>query len=151
MTENRVVAVVSVSLYRDEEVLILKENIPTAKNKWNFPSGHIEYGEDILCAARREVKEETGFDVKLNGTTGVYNFISQTNDQVILFHFVGEIIGGELQLEKDIIIESNWVKVHDLLNFDHNKLREASVIKQITDNLLKKKVNAIHVFNAQLN
>jgi 8-oxo-dGTP diphosphatase len=63
---------------------MLKENEPNAIHKWNFPSGHIEYGEDILYSARREAKEETGLDVKLIGTTGVYNFISNTNNQVIL-------------------------------------------------------------------
>jgi 8-oxo-dGTP diphosphatase len=63
---------------------MLKENEPNDVHKWNFPSGHIEYGEDILYSARREDKEETGLDLKLIGTTGVYNFISNTNNQVIL-------------------------------------------------------------------
>jgi len=27
---------------------------------WNFPKGHIETGESVLVAARREVQEETG-------------------------------------------------------------------------------------------
>jgi 8-oxo-dGTP diphosphatase len=49
----------------------------SVRNKWNFPSGRIELGEDILDAARREVKEETGYDVKITGTTGIYNFYQQ--------------------------------------------------------------------------
>lgn len=114
MAHNGIVLVVSVSIFKDKEVLIIKENKPTAIGKWNFPSGRIEYGEDILYAARREVKEETGFDVKLSGTTGVYNFVSNTNNQVILFHFTGKVTGGSLNLEEDEIVDSKWIKVSEL-------------------------------------
>ncbi len=137
MDQNSIVLVVSVSILNDEEVLIIKENKPTAFDKWNFPSGRIEYGEDILNAARREVKEETGFDVKLNNTTGIYNFISSTNNQVILFHFTGEVTGGSLNLEEDGILDSKWIKLNDLMKFDNIEIREASVLKKIVDNLLK--------------
>lgn len=150
MTENGIVLVASVSVINDNEVLIIKENKPFAMNKWNFPSGRIEYKEDILDAARREVKEETGFDVKLTGTTGVYNFISSSNDQVILFHFTGEIIGGSLRFEEDVIIDSKWIKVSELMSFDNNQLRDPSVIRQIVDRIVNQKVHPITIFNDRL-
>lgn len=151
MSQNGIVLVVSVSIFRDDEVLIIKENKPTAINKWNFPSGRIEYGEDILNAARREVKEETGFDIRLKDTTGVYNFISNTNNQVILFHFTGEVTGGCLNLEEDEISDSKWVKVNDLRIFDDEDLREPRVLKKIIDNLLNGKLHSIHLFNRPIN
>jgi 8-oxo-dGTP diphosphatase len=150
MAQDKIVLVVSVSIFRDDEVLIIRENKPTAIDKWNFPSGHIEYGEDILYSACREVKEETGFDVKLNSTTGVYNFISSTNHQVILFHFIGEITGGSLNLEEDGISDSRWVKVSDLVKFDNGDLREPKVLKQIIDNILKEELHPIRIYNGQL-
>lgn len=150
MDQNSIVLVVSVSILNDEEVLIIKENKPTAFDKWNFPSGRIEYGEDILNAARREVKEETGFDVKLNNTTGIYNFISSTNNQVILFHFTGEVTGGSLNLEEDGILDSKWIKLNDLMKFDNIELREASVLKKIVDNLLKENLYSISIYSENL-
>ncbi|MCY9270121.1 NUDIX hydrolase, partial [Bacillus licheniformis] len=111
-------------------------------NKWNFLGGRIEYGEDILYSARREVKEETGFDVNLIATTGVYNFISSTNNQVILFHFIGEVTGGSLNLEEDEISDSKWITVNDLVTFKNEDLREPNVIKQIIDNLLKENLHS---------
>jgi 8-oxo-dGTP diphosphatase len=150
MNQNGIVLVVSVSIFKDGEVLILKENKPTAIDLWNFPSGRIEYGEDILYAARREVKEETGFDVRLISTTGIYNFISSTNNQVILFHFTGEVTGGSLNLEEDEILESKWIKVNDLVKIDNSELREASVLKQIGDNLLKVNLHSISMYQDQL-
>lgn len=150
MSLDGIVLVASVSIFGNNKVLIIKENKPTAVDKWNFPSGQIEYGEDILYSARREVKEETGLDVKLIGTTGVYNFISNTNNQVILFHFIGEVTGGTLNLEEDEITDSKWIKVHDLLAFENEDLREPHVMKQIIDNLLEENIYSISVFNEQL-
>ncbi|MGN7356475.1 NUDIX hydrolase [Paenibacillus sp. SAF-054] len=150
MSQNGIVLVASVSVFSDDKVLIIRENKPTAFNKWNFPGGHIEYGEDILYSARREVKEETGFDVNLIGTTGVYNFISSSNDQVILFHFIGEVTGGSLNLEEDEITDSKWIKINELVTFENEDLREPNVIKQIIDNLLKESFHSISVFNKQL-
>ncbi|MDX1771041.1 MAG: NUDIX domain-containing protein [Planococcaceae bacterium] len=151
MLQDGIVLVASVSIFNDDKVLIIKENKPTALDKWNFPSGHVENGEDILYSAQREVKEETGFDVKLIGTTGVYNFVSNTNNQVILFHFVGEVTGGSLNLEEDIISDSKWIKVNELVTFGNNDLREPSLMKQIINNLLQDRVHPISVYNEQLN
>lgn len=150
MSQDGLVLVASVSIFSEDEVLIIKENKPTAVNKWNFPSGRIEYGEDILCSARREVKEETGLDVKLIGTTGVYNFISSKNNQVILFHFIGEVTGGSINLEEEEISDSKWIKVNDLVNFENEGLREPEVLKQIIDNLLKKNLYPINIYNEQI-
>lgn len=150
MSQNRIVLVASVSIFSDDKVLIIRENKPVSVNKWNFPGGRMEYGEDILYSARREVKEETGLDVNLIGTTGVYNFISSTNNQVILFHFIGEVTGGSLNLEEEEITDSKWIKINDLVTFENEELREPNVIKQIIDNLLKENFRSISVFNLQL-
>ncbi|MEH7308060.1 NUDIX hydrolase [Neobacillus drentensis] len=150
MTQNGIVLVVSVSIIKDNKVLIIKENKPTAPNKWNFPSGRIEHKEDILYAACREVKEETGFDVKLNGTTGIYNFISSSNNQVFLFHFTAEIIGGSLRIVEDEIVDSKWIKVSEIMNLDNKELRDANVTKQIVLRLLNQEFHSLTVFNKQL-
>ena len=150
MSQDGIIIVASVSIFNEDEVLIIKENKPNAVGKWNFPSGRIEYGEDILYSARREVKEETGLDVKLIGTTGVYNFVSSTNNQVILFHFIGEVTGGSINLEEDEIIDSKWIKVNDFVKFENEALREPKVLKQIINNLLKKNLYPINIYNKQV-
>ncbi|MBD7965857.1 NUDIX hydrolase [Fictibacillus norfolkensis] len=147
MSHDGIVLVVMASIINDDKVLIIKENKPNALNKWTFPGGHIEYGEDILVAAKREVKEETGLDLKLVGTTGVYNFISSTNDQVILFHFIGEVTDGHINLEEEGITESMWIMVNELAKFKKEDLREPQVLNQIIDNLLKEKVHSISLYN----
>lgn len=149
MLQKGIVLVASVSIISEDEVLIIKESKPTATDKWGFPSGHIEYGEDILDAAQREVEEETGLEVRLISSTGVYNFVSSTNDQVILFHFIGEVTGGSLQLEEKIT-DSKWIKLDDFAKFKNEDVREPMVVKQIIDNLIKESVSPINMFNEQL-
>jgi 8-oxo-dGTP diphosphatase len=150
MSHDGIVLVVTASIINDDKVLIIKENKPNALNKWTFPGGHIEYGEDILVAAKREVKEETGLDIELVGTTGVYNFISSTNDQVILFHFIGEVTDGHINLEEEGITDSKWIKVNELAKFKKEDLREPQVLNQIIDNLLKDKVHSISLYNERM-
>nr|WP_275440163.1 NUDIX hydrolase [Paenibacillus sp. ACRRY] len=150
VTQNGIVLVVSVSIIHGDKVLMIKENKATVKNTWNFPSGRVEYHEDILEAARREAKEETGYDVKLTATTGIYNFMSSTNHQVILFHFIGEIIGGSLQLDTAEIIDSKWIAPADLLVPDFLELRDKEVIQRITQNLISQKEYSLSLFNSSL-
>lgn len=151
MTQNGIVLVVSVSVIKNNEVLIIQESKASFINKWNFPSGRIEQGEDILVAACREVKEETGYDVKLTKTTGTYNFISSTNQQVILFHFVGEIIGGTLNLVETEILDCKWISINELMNMEKQELRNAGVIKQITESLLNQMFHPITLFKEKIN
>ena len=145
-----IVLVVSVSIMEDGKVLIIKENKHNMKNMWNLPSGRIEVGEDIPDAAKREVREETGLDVQLTKTTGVYNFISSSRDHVIMFHFVGEIVGGSIRLEEEGIIDSAWVKVRELVKLNDNELRNPKVIKKIANSIMDERFHSMDVFQHQI-
>ncbi|MBG9656998.1 NUDIX domain-containing protein [Bacillus firmus] len=150
MIQNEIVLVVSTTIVQDGKVLMIKEKKATVKNKWNFPSGHVEKGEDILEAACREVKEETGLDVKLTHTTGIYNFISSTDHQVILFHFIAQITGGVLSLQEEEIADSKWVNLSNLNSFKDEELRDARVIRQILDAVKADKLYPLELFQIKL-
>ncbi|KAF0823041.1 NUDIX domain-containing protein [Cytobacillus firmus] len=151
MIQNEIVLVVSTTIVQDGKVLMIKEKKATVKNKWNFPSGHVEKGEDIIEAACREVKEETGLDVKLTHTTGIYNFISSTDHQVILFHFIGQITGGFLSLQEEEIADCKWVNLSNFKSFKDEELREAKVIRQIHDAVKAEKLYPLELFQIKLN
>jgi 8-oxo-dGTP pyrophosphatase MutT (NUDIX family) len=150
MTQNGIVLVASVTILRDSKVLMIKENKPAALNKWNFPSGRIERGEDILTAACREAKEETGFQVKLTHSTGLYHFISSTNHEVILFHFTGEIIGGSLKLEEEEITDSKWVPLCEVCSIEDKEFRNPEVIKQIINAVKDNKYYPLEIYKGKL-
>ncbi len=60
---------------------------------WNLPGGALEKGEAPWQGVIREVKEETGLDVKIERLTGVY-FTARLNQ--IAFSFVCKVTGGKL-------------------------------------------------------
>lgn len=44
------------------QILLIKRKTPNTAfaGMWALPGGHVDYGEDLLAAALRELKEETG-------------------------------------------------------------------------------------------
>ena len=62
---------------------------------WNLPGGVVEHGESPWTAAVREVEEETGLSVRVIRSLGIY---SKPDKHEIVFSFLCEIIGGELQI-----------------------------------------------------
>lgn len=57
---NNPKATVSVVFLKDGQVLVSERGIEPAKSKYDFPGGFLEYGENPVAGAIREVKEETG-------------------------------------------------------------------------------------------
>ena len=62
-------------LIADEKkgILLIKRRTDPFKGRYALPGGMVEYGEPVEKAAVREVKEETGLDVELEGILGVYS------------------------------------------------------------------------------
>lgn len=68
---------VVVVIERDGCVLMGRRKGGFGKGKWSLPQGYIEFDEDFLTAAIREVKEETGLEVKIRSILNVVsNYLS---------------------------------------------------------------------------
>jgi 8-oxo-dGTP diphosphatase len=61
--ENRPHIGVAVIVVREGRVLLGKRRNSHGAGTWQFPGGHLEYGESIEACARRELFEETGLSI----------------------------------------------------------------------------------------
>ncbi len=82
-------------LVRDGDMYLLQDR---AKGDWTgftLPGGHVEPGESIVDAVVREMKEETGLDVKSPKLCGVKHFPIDSG-RYIVFLFTADDFTGEL-------------------------------------------------------
>jgi 8-oxo-dGTP diphosphatase len=83
---------VSAVVLRDGQVLLTKRE---DFEVWCLPGGEVDEGESLAEAAVREVREETGLEVRLTGLVGLYSRPARSNHVVA---FAAEPIGGEPRL-----------------------------------------------------
>ena len=82
---------------KDNKILMVQEGLDFCYGQWNFPAGHVNEFENVTDAAVREVKEETGLDVKLKGVLPICE-TELRNETHVIIRFVAEVIGGKIDL-----------------------------------------------------
>ena len=65
---------------------------------WNLPGGALEHGEAPWDGVIREVREETGLEVKISRLAGVY---SKPEADDLVFSFRCRRVGGEIALSDE--------------------------------------------------
>ncbi|EEK72267.1 MutT/NUDIX [Bacillus mycoides] len=95
-------------LIEDEKVLLVKQRV--ANRNWSLPGGRVENGETLEEAMIREMREETGLEVKIKRLL----YVCDKPDAIpSLLHitFLLERIAGEIKLPSN---EFDLNPIHDV-------------------------------------
>jgi 8-oxo-dGTP pyrophosphatase MutT (NUDIX family) len=130
-------------IIQDGKVLLSKQ-----WDGYDFPGGAIELGESLAEALEREVKEETGLEVKVSDvTTPLHaedsffkmpykgNFVHSVH-----MYYLCEVVGGKLSTEffdeheQEYAAMPEWIEIAQL---DKIKMCSAVDIKQVQEKLNK--------------
>lgn len=80
-------------LARQQKVLLVRRANQPGYGLWSVPGGYVDRGEVVEEAAKREVLEETGLIVDVDGLVGLF---SEPGRPVIVAAFNGIERGGQL-------------------------------------------------------
>lgn len=116
---------------KDGKILLALRNHEPFKNCWCLPGGHIDYGETAIDAVKREVKEETGLQIKPR-FFGYYDEISKD----IKWHAVVLIFvsgcSGEIKIQEKEVKDIGWFEKEETF-----KLPLAFVHKEVLEDYFK--------------
>ncbi len=73
---------------RDDRALLVRRGSEPLKGEWSIPGGTLELGETILEGVARELREETGLDVRVIELIEVFERIFPGDGQRPRYHFV---------------------------------------------------------------
>lgn len=100
------------------EVLLGLRNASHGAGEWSFPGGHLEFGETVFGTAAREVKEETGLDIRefeLISVCDEMRYIETDGKHYLNVSVLGRYAGGEPRvMEPDKCDRWEWFSLESL-------------------------------------
>jgi len=91
------------AILADDKILMVCHQTPS-RTYWTFPGGGVNEGETFEQAAVREVKEETGLDVKV-----IRFLFEEEYDAGISYCYLAELIGEKTELTLDFLPEKESI------------------------------------------
>jgi 8-oxo-dGTP diphosphatase len=94
---------VAVVVVEDARLLLVERRYGDRAGSWCIPCGHVGWDEDVREAAVREMEEETGLVVELEGVFDVHTNFHDRNRHSAGIWFRGRRVGGELCAGDDAV------------------------------------------------
>jgi ADP-ribose pyrophosphatase YjhB (NUDIX family) len=119
--DNNLIRVRVTGLFiENAEIMLVKQSV-TSDRKWSLPGGKLERGESLADGITREMKEETGLEMKVKQLLYVCD-LPEADPPVVHITFLLEKISGVLTLpsneyESTHIHDVKMVPIRDLASY----------------------------------
>lgn len=132
-------AVVIIPLLADGRVLLERQfRYPNGQVFIEYPAGKLEYGEDHLLCAQRELREETGYTAaRWDFITTIHNAIAYSDEHLEIF-LARDLTAGEQELDEGEFLETFSATVPEILAMIRR--REITDVKTIIGTFWLEKV-----------
>ncbi|MGH2747759.1 MAG: NUDIX hydrolase [Actinomycetota bacterium] len=91
-----------------ERLLMVRRAKDPGRGLWSLPGGRVERGEYLGDALSREVKEETGLDIEVEGFAGILEVVGDESHYVIL-DFLARRVSETDPEPGDDVDRAEWV------------------------------------------
>ena len=114
-------AVVGVIINKKDEILVGKKALTSSRipGMWHVPGGHVNEGESLESAVKREMKEETNLDVNIINKIGE---LLIDNGTILVSWFLCGPLHYDLKSGDDLI-DVKWVKKEEINEILHEKVK----------------------------
>ena len=114
--DNRPKVGVGVLIFKDNKILLGKRKGSHDSESWSPPGGHLEFMESLEKCAVREVKEETGVQVKNPKFFALTNDIFERDEKhYITIFMIAELDAGDPKIiEPDKCEKWDWFSLNSL-------------------------------------
>jgi ADP-ribose pyrophosphatase YjhB (NUDIX family) len=120
---------VGATVFRNDQVLLIRRGNPPLYGEWSLPGGRVKEGEDLKTALRREIGEECSIDIEVGDLITEFEYIERDEKDRVRYHYVvfdfrATYVSGNLARASDAL-EVSWVPLDRLKEFDlTDKVRE---------------------------
>jgi 8-oxo-dGTP diphosphatase len=113
-------SVVACIIASDDRVLLTRRSVHPFHGLWIMPGGKIEHGEGILPALHREVQEEVGIEIAVEGLIDVYEHVAngESHDHFVILYYRATPLSLALRPDGIECNEAIWCAAAELPEYD---------------------------------
>ena len=121
MTQTPKIGALAVVVHQGHVLLVQRSKQPDA-GLWGFPGGHVEWGETVLEAAQRELREETSVIAEPQSHLDNLDLLRRDEQGMVVSHYL--LVGVACQYQSgdpkagDDALDARWFPIERILTGD---------------------------------
>jgi len=119
MNRRPLIGVGAVVFNEKNEVLLIRRGKEPHYGRWMVPGGTLEWGESLEAAAAREVREETGVEIRIDAFVEIVEAITPGDGgfHFVIMDYAATAMSGTPVAASDAL-DAAWIDPDDFADYD---------------------------------